>query len=209
MKKRLLNLFLLGCGIGCLSLFFIFNFLKPLSYVSSDFPSSPPELGGPFSLIDQYGHRRTLKEFEGKYVLIYFGYTYCPDICPLGLNHISKALTLLGQDRDKIVPIFITIDPLRDTVELLKLYAQNFNANFIMLTGTTAEIEAVKKDYKVFAKRSDKDDKMSDYLLDHSTLVYLLNKKGQFIRMFPHSTDPEKMAAYINSEILNDIKGRQ
>jgi protein SCO1/2 len=120
----------------------IYKFQKPSSY-SMDIRQDhdPNVLGGDFSLTDQHGKRRSIHEFKGKYMLIYFGYTYCPDICPMGLTNITKALKLLERNRDDVIPIFITVDPTRDTPENLQLYAQNFHPNYVMLTGTEAEIE--------------------------------------------------------------------
>lgn len=165
-----------------------------------------PNIGGDFVLIDQHGIVRSTTEFRGKYQLIYFGYSFCPDICPLGLQNISGALTRLGRDLEQIVPIFVTIDPERDTVENLKIYATNFHPNFIMLTGTSDEIAAVLKKYKVYAAKAKPDGTMSDYLMDHSTLIYLLDRNGRFIKSFSHTTLPDEIAAALNATLADEKK---
>lgn len=206
---RLIRLFLIGSLVGFGILGVAFFKMRPsvqvVDHVGTQ-DASLPQIGGPFRLTDQYGNIRTSQEFRGRYMLIYFGYTYCPDVCPLGLNNISKALKLLGKDREKIVPIFVTVDPNRDTTELLKLYASNFDANFVMLTGDTAALEPLQRAYRVFSKRAENTVGMSDYLIDHSTLIYLMDPQGNFLRMFPHTTDPEKMLKIINTYLIQNIK---
>jgi cytochrome oxidase Cu insertion factor (SCO1/SenC/PrrC family) len=166
----------------------------PISYVQDKPSSGEAELGGPFVLTDQYGKKRDSQEFKGKLMLIYFGYSFCPDICPTGLQNITGALNLLKRDREQIVPLFVTVDPKRDTSDHLKIYASNFHPNFIMLTGTKDEIKAISKLYKVYAAKSDEGPSSSDYLIDHSTLIYLMDQNGKFLEYFPHSTPPEKLS---------------
>jgi len=151
-------------------------------------------IGGDFALKDQYGKVRTAAEFKNKYMLIYFGYSYCPDICPTGLGGITRALTLLGPLREKIQPIFITIDPERDTVEHLNLYMQNFDPAFIALTGTAEQIEGVKKTFKVFSKKRHDQQGYSDYLMDHSSFVYVMGPGNTYLTHFTHATPPQEMA---------------
>jgi cytochrome oxidase Cu insertion factor (SCO1/SenC/PrrC family) len=167
-----------------------------------------PQIGGAFILQDQHGMKRSSTEFNAKYQLIYFGYSFCPDICPLGLQNISGALTALGRNLDDVVPIFITIDPERDTVENLKIYASNFHPKIIMLTGTLAEIASVLKMYKVYAAKAKPDGTMADYLMDHSTLIYLMDRQGHFLKSFPHTTPPEELSKAI-TQILAKEKVRR
>lgn len=167
-----------------------------------------PRIGGDFTLTDQHGIRRSTTEFRGKYRLIYFGYSFCPDICPLGLQNMSGALSILGRDLDEVVPIFVTIDPERDTVENLKIYATNFHSKFIMLTGTAQEVESVLKSYKVYAARAKPDGTMADYLMDHSTLIYLMDREGHFMKSFPHTTPPEELAKAVAVLLGNEQKHR-
>lgn len=151
-----------------------------------------PDIGGAFSLTDQHGNVRTDQEFRGKYMLVYFGYSYCPDICPMGLTNISQGLRGIKNNRDEIVVLFITVDPERDDVPLLKNYSQNYDPNILFLTGDRAAIDAVKAHYKVFAARVD-DVQTTDYLMDHSTLIYLMDRSGKFIDHFPHTVDPKQL----------------
>lgn len=153
-----------------------------------------PQIGGNFTLTDQYGMKRSTSEFHGKYQLIYFGYSFCPDICPLGLQNMSSALTALKRDLEEVAPIFVTIDPQRDTVENLKIYASNFHPKFTMLTGTSQEVTPVLKNYKVYAAKAKPDGTMADYLMDHSTLIYLMDREGHFIKSFPHTIAPADLA---------------
>lgn len=169
----------------------------PLSYVKDKPSQGVANIGGPFSLTDQNGNLRNSDEFKGKFMLVYFGYSYCPDICPLGLGNMSQALNLLQRDREQVVPIFITIDPLRDTVKHLKVYASNFHPNFIMLTGSEKEIAPVLKIFRIYSAKSSDHGNGSDYLMDHSTLIYLMDKDGNFLQQFPHSTAPEVLASSI------------
>lgn len=150
-------------------------------------------IGGDFTLTDQFGKTRTARDFQGKYMMVYFGYTYCPDICPTGLQAMSETLEAIGPLKDKIQPLFITVDPERDTVEYMASYMENFHPKFLALTGTKAQVEKASKAYKVYASRV-KDDSSTDYLIDHSSIVYIMDKKGKYIGHFNHATPPEEMA---------------
>lgn len=157
-------------------------------------------IGGPFQLTDHNGNRVTEKSFSGKYLLVYFGYTYCPDVCPTGLTEISNALDLLGPVADKLQPLFITIDPARDTPEQLKEYATYFHPRLIGLTGTPAEIAAAAKTYRIYYAKVDSKEPNADpddYTMDHSAIVYLMGPDGQFRQHFSHGTDAETMARRI------------
>lgn len=183
------------------------RFADPSAFVLDFSNKGSQEIGGRFSLIDQHGKTRHSEEFEGKFRLIYFGYSFCPDVCPMGLDNISKALKILERDRDQIVPIFVTVDPDRDTPKNLNLYSQNFHPRFVMLTGDQKTIEKVKKDFHVFSQKAkESETNTTDYLIDHSTLIYIMDREGKFIRMFPHTTEPEKIAAMINESLSGEYK---
>ncbi len=162
---------------------------------------SVSSIGGSFDLIDQFGHVRHDREFRGKLMLVYFGYAYCPDICPMALNGLTKVLKDLGKDRDQVNVLFVTCDPKRDTVENLKLYAQNYDPNIIMLTGNELKIERAQKAYKVYAKAA-KQENMSDYLVDHSSAIYLMNRDGSFIQMFAHNVDTKKIMKAVQPYLI-------
>ena len=153
-------------------------------------------IGGPFTLTDQTGKTRTNAEFRGKYMLIYFGYTYCPDFCPTELNTMSEAMGLLGADAAKVQPIFITIDPARDTVEQLKVYAQSFDPRLVALTGTPEQIAVVAKAYRVYYAKAP-GAKGGDYLMDHSTFIYLMGPDGAYLTHFRYGMSAQDMAAGI------------
>jgi cytochrome oxidase Cu insertion factor (SCO1/SenC/PrrC family) len=163
---------------------------KPIAYVVDKKTVETAPFGGDFTLTNVDEKPFFLHEVRGKFIVLYFGYTFCPDICPLGLSNISKALASLERDRDQFVPIFITVDPKRDTTELLKVYASNFDPAFVMLTGTDKAIETVKDQYRVYAKSVAHG---NAYLVDHSTYVYLLDREGKFIKHIPHDMTAAEM----------------
>lgn len=201
MTLKYIRLGILGLA-GALAVLGAFTYyfkITPKSYVSASTTKVLPNLGGPFKLTDQFGKIRTNEEFRGKFMLVYFGYTFCPDVCPLGLQNMTAGLTQLGRDIEKVVPIFITIDPARDTVENLQIYAQNWHSSFIMLTGEEKEINPVLKAYKVYAVKAKPDGTMADYLMDHSALVYLMDRNGKLVDYFPHTTEPDEMAKIIRN----------
>ena len=157
-----------------------------------------PSIGGSFSLTNQFGKVVTEKDFLGKYFLLFFGYTYCPDVCPTALTSISEALDLLGDPGKSIVPIFITVDPARDTVEHLKEYSKFFHPRLITLTGTEEQIRSVSKLYRVyFSKSKEHKDDAFDYLMDHSGITYLMGPDGKFISHFSHGLEPDLLAKRI------------
>lgn len=158
------------------------------------------EIGGPFTLTDHTGVKVTEASFQGKYMLIQFGYTFCPDICPTGLSTITTALEKLGRDANQIQPIFVTIDPERDTPKKLSSYVEHFYPGLRGLTGTEVQIENIAKSYRVFRKKVGSS-VSGDYLMDHSTFTYFMNPKGKLALMFRHETNPDIMAKAIADEI--------
>ena len=154
-------------------------------------------IGGPFTLVDQSGQTVTDADFHGRAMLIYFGYTYCPDVCPFSLQIMAAALEQLDPElRDRIQPILITIDPERDTVDQLSQYVASpaFPPDLIGLTGTPEQIAAVSGVYRVAFRRSEGEAE-DDYLMDHSSIVYLMDSQGRFVDVFAHGSDPQTMAA--------------
>jgi protein SCO1/2 len=147
-------------------------------------------IGGPFSLIDHTGQRVTEADYADRVKLIFFGYSFCPDICPTELSRISTVLDDLGRDAEKVVPIFVTIDPHRDSVEALRDYQASFHPAIQMLTGNTAEIAAMAANYRVYYQRVGKDD---DYLMDHSSFTFLIDTKGVMREHFTPQSTVEQM----------------
>jgi protein SCO1/2 len=152
-----------------------------------------PLVGGPFTLTDQTGKRVTDKDLRGRWALIYFGYTYCPDACPLGLQNMTHALDLLGDKAKTIRPVLITVDPARDTVAALADYAKSFHPDLLALTGSESEIAAAAKAYRVYYKKVESA-QHSDYLMDHSSIIYLMDPQGRYATHFTHQTSPQDMA---------------
>ena len=158
-------------------------------------------VGGPFTLIDQTGRKVTDKDFLGKYMLVFFGYTYCPDECPTELQVMSAALDSLGPKADDIQPIFISFDPQRDTPDVLKQYVANFHPRLVGLTGSPGEIASVAKAYRVYYSKVEGASGPDTYLMDHSTIMYLMDKQGKFLKHFTYSTDAAALAKAIEAAI--------
>ncbi len=159
-------------------------------------------VGGPFSLTDQTGRRVTDKDFLGKYMLVIFGFTYCPDVCPTELQVMSAALDQLGTKADSIQPLFITIDPQRDTPEVLKQYVSNFHPRLVGLTGTADEIASVAKAYRVYYSKVENNAGPDNYLMDHSTIIYLMDRQGRFLKHFTYTTDAPAFAQALGQAII-------
>jgi protein SCO1 len=150
-------------------------------------------IGGPFTLLDQNGKTVTDKDFRGRLMLVFFGFTHCPDICPGELQVISASLAALGNKAADVIPIFITLDPERDTPAVMADYVKNFGSRFVALTGSREAIASAAKAYRIaYSKRGDA--KASDYSIDHSEFAYLMGRDGQYITHFPYGTPAEKMA---------------
>ena len=149
-------------------------------------------IGGPFHLVDQNGKTVTDGDLKGKWSLVYFGYTHCPDACPTALNDIAIALDELGPQRGAVRPVFITVDPERDTPEVLKSYVTSFDAPILALTGSREEIAQAAKDYRVYyAKHPEAG---GDYSMDHSSVIYVMDPEGRFTASFTHESSPEQIA---------------
>jgi protein SCO1/2 len=150
-------------------------------------------IGGPFALTDQNGARRTDADFRGRLMLVYFGFTYCPDVCPTDLQQMGLAVEQLGPVGKMVQPIFITVDPARDTPEHLKDYMPLFHPRFVGLTGDAAEIREAARAYRVYYEKVERADK-SDYTLDHSAFIYLMDRGGRYLGFFPPGTSAERLA---------------
>jgi protein SCO1 len=149
-------------------------------------------VGGPFRLVDQNGKMVTDADLRGKWSLVYFGYTHCPDACPTALNDIAVALDELGPKRGAVRPVFITVDPERDTPEVLKAYVTAFDAPILALTGTPEEIAQAAKSYRVYyAKHPEAG---GDYSMDHTSVIYVMDPQGRFTASFTHESSPEEIA---------------
>jgi cytochrome oxidase Cu insertion factor (SCO1/SenC/PrrC family) len=150
-------------------------------------------VGGPFQLTDHTGAAVTEADYAGSYKIVYFGYTYCPDVCPTGLTVITEALDLLGSESKAVKPLFITVDPERDTTAVMADYHQHFHPSFSNLTGTVEQIADVARAYRVFYQKVEDAD-AGVYLMDHSAVTYLMAPGGGFLAHFGSETTPEQLA---------------
>ncbi|WP_439365454.1 SCO family protein [Bradyrhizobium sp. DASA03005] len=154
--------------------------------------AQPAAIGGPFQLTDQNGKAVTDKSLKGKPTLIFFGYTHCPDVCPTSLFEISEVLRALGKDADKVNAIFISVDPERDTPATMRDYLSSFDPHLQGLSGDPAETAKVITSYRVYAKKVPTKD--GDYTMDHTALIYLMDRDGRFVSPFNLKRTPEEAA---------------
>jgi protein SCO1/2 len=155
--------------------------------------SAAVKIGGPFTLTNHFGKNVSDTAYRGHYLYIYFGYGYCPDVCPTELANMAATIDALGSQADKVQPLFITLDPERDTTEFLAEYVTQFHPQFIGLTGSLEKIAAVANSYRVFYRKA-QDEDASEYLMDHSNFVYFMGDNGGFLTMFRGGTNPEAAA---------------
>ena len=152
------------------------------------------KIGGPFILVDHTGAERTEADLKGRHALIYFGYTFCPDVCPTALADMLIALDELGPDAALVQPVFITIDPERDTPRVLKDYVGNFHPRLIGLSGNAAQVSKAARAYRVYYGKVDDPEAGENYLMDHSSVIYLMDPDGRYLTHFSHGTAPDTMA---------------
>ena len=182
--------FLLGVLIGLGALILNSGNQQPGRVVTS----GKALVGGPFELVGKGGKVVTDKDFHGRNMLVFFGFTRCPDICPAELQVMAAALDDLGDKADKVVPVFITLDPERDTPDSVAAYVENFGPSFVGLSGSPEAIKSAAKAYRV-AYQKYQDESMGDnYSIDHSALAYFMGPDGEFLTHVPYGTPPKKMA---------------
>ena len=190
--RRALTAFLLAVLVICgMLLYRLWMERAPSGIVSGE-----ALVGGPFELTDQDGIAVTDQTYKGKLMLIYFGFTYCPDACPTALGVMSAALDKLDVAAERVVPMLITVDPERDTPAVLKDYVSNFHPRMVGLTGTPEQIAQVAKAYRVFYQKAS-GATGGDYLMDHTLLIYLMDGEGKYLENFPPNATPDEMAAKI------------
>ena len=153
----------------------------------------PSAIGGPFQLVDQDGKTITDESMKGRPFLVFFGFTHCPDICPTTLFEVSELLTKLGPDADRVGALFVTVDPERDTAGKMKDYLSSFDPHLVGVTGDPAAITAMIKSYRVYAKKVPLD--AGGYTMDHTAIVYLMDKDGRFVAPFNMKRRPQEAAA--------------
>jgi protein SCO1/2 len=190
MRWKLLAAILIGFALGGGAAYVVRSGQSPVEIGTA-------LIGGPFSLVDQTGKRVTEKDFAGRHLLVFFGFTQCPDICPTGLQVMAATLDKLGTKADGLVPMFITVDPARDTPEIMQAYVSAFHTRLTGLTGSEAEIQAVTKAYRVYAKRVDDPGSAGGYTMDHSGFIYLMDPAGTYVTHFRHNANPDELVARI------------
>lgn len=157
-------------------------------------------LGGPFTLVDHTGRTVTERDFAGRVLLVYFGYTYCPDVCPTELGTMVAAIDAMGAAGERVTPVFITIDPERDTQAGIADYVSRFHPRMVGLTGTSEQIAQAARAYRVYyAKVQPRD--TTEYLMDHSSFIYLVGPDGRVRSLFRPETAPEAMAAAVTAQL--------
>ncbi len=162
--------------------------------------ASGPQVGGPFTLTDHTGRKVSEADFAGRFMLIYFGFTYCPDICPTEMQTFAEVMDRLGPLADRVQPLLITVDPARDTPEHLAGYVMLFHPRLVGLTGTEAQIAQVARAYRVYYAKTEV--KGPDtYLMDHSAAVYLMGPDGRFVSIFGRGVPAERIADQIRARI--------
>lgn len=175
-----------------------------------DAAQGPGGVGGPFSLVDHEGRRVTEQDYAGRFLLVYFGFTFCPDICPTDLQVVGQAMDMLtSEERQRVQPLFITIDPARDRPAVLAEYVRLFHPAIVGLTGTEAEIAAVAKEYRVYyARAAGPEGQGPEYMMDHSTQTFLMTPDGRLASLFPTGTDPQALVAALRAAMAKSGNSR-
>ena len=163
-------------------------------------------IGGPFTMLNHKSETVTEKIFEGRYTLYFFGYTFCPDVCPTELQVITAALKELGLDASKITPVFVSIDPERDTPKIIREYIANFDSRFVGLTGTPEQLAVMAKAFHIYYKKETDPKDAQNYGMDHPSILYLMAPDGKFAKHFPYTTDAKNLALGLKS-VLQDAGG--
>ena len=163
-------------------------------------------VGGPFELTDHTGHIRTERDFRGQLMLVYFGFTYCPDICPTDLQAIGLALDKLGSVAASVQPLFITVDPERDTADHLAQYVPMFHPRLIGLTGSAAAIRKAADAYKVYYAKVSLGKAADDYTVDRTAFIYLMDRDGNYLGFFPPGTSADRMVEIIRPRLAEPAR---
>jgi protein SCO1/2 len=164
-------------------------------WLSGNGGNGPVSIGGPFTLQDGSGKLVTDHDFRGKYMLVYFGYTFCPDVCPTTLTAVADAMDKLGPAAARVQPIFITVDPKRDTPKVVKQYAAAFGPSIVGLTGTAEEVATAAKEYRVYYAEHSTGPGADDYSMDHSSVLYLMGPDGGFVAPVRADQSGDEIAA--------------
>ena len=192
----------LGCGIGVAGAYLLDLF--PAGPAAESREGGP---GGPFTLTAHTGQRMSDADFRGSYTLVFFGFTFCPDVCPTTLADMHAVLEALGDDAAAVQPLFVSVDPERDTPEVLATYVAAFDDRIVGLTGTEAEIKAITEDYGVFYEYVPDEVDPEFYLVNHTAAIYLMDRDGRFVRVFSTQTPTDEMVTEIRAVMAEDATG--
>lgn len=173
---------------------------KPAPVVTT---TGTADIGGPFTLVSTRGGTVTDQTYRGKWLVLFFGYTYCPDVCPTTLNNISVALEELGADANKLQPVFVTVDPDQDTREVLSDYLKSFDSRIVGLTGTQAQIDRIVKEYRIYVAKQKSESGDDDYLVVHSAYIYLMDPQGKFVNVIQGTQSGKEIAAWLRKETVH------
>jgi cytochrome oxidase Cu insertion factor (SCO1/SenC/PrrC family) len=194
-RLRLALFVVAGVMVGAVAALAVFPAARERVLGAISLPSAGTALvGGPFTLTDHTGKRVTEKDFRGRFMLIFFGFTYCPDVCPTALQVMSAALEKLGPAAQRFTPVLVTIDPERDTPAQLAMYVKSFDPRLVGLTGSPAEIDAVSKAYRVYVKKVADPKSTAGYTFDHSSIIYVMGPDGEYRTHFTHATNVDVLA---------------
>ena len=183
---------LLGFSAATLCVFYVMSFREAIHGVAATTP-----IGGPFTLVDDTGATVTQRTIAGKPYVLYFGYTFCPDVCPTTLLDLSRWIQKLGPDADKLNYVFVTVDAERDTPKLMHDYLSSFDKHIRGFTGTPQQIATIAKAYRVFYKKVPTDD--GSYTMDHSAIIYLMGADDQFVTVIPYQEEDAAALAKLKS----------
>ena len=198
MRSKLIGSIAIGLLLGGLGALAIFNNAGDKAGTTQ---SGAALIGGPFQLTDTTGKAVTDEDFRGRYMLVFFGFTNCPDICPAGLQLIGAALDKLGDKADKVVPIFVSVDPERDTLQKLAIYVKNFDNRVVGLTGTPEQIDAIAKAYRVFFEKTPNASTPNEYGINHTSIIYLMGPDGKYVDHFTPMTGIDAMVEKLDKRL--------
>ena len=174
--------------------------------VGKSIRTGTPAIGGPFTLVSTDGETVTDQSFRGKWLLIFFGYTFCPDLCPTALTNVSVALEKFGADTRQLQPLFVTVDPQRDTRDVMANFLKSFDPRILGLTGTQAQIDSVIKQYRLYVALQKSETGGGDYLVEHSAYIYLMDPEGKFVNVIEGKEDGDAIAAWLRKEMTRAMR---
>ncbi len=194
MNIKLVAVALAGLALGVLAAVSLLPGVRDRMPSQGSASLGAAQVGGPFQLVDPAGKAVSDASFRGSYMMVYFGYTHCPDVCPAGLQVMAAALDKLGPKAERVVPVFITLDPARDSGKSLGDYVRSFHPRLVGLTGSEQAIADVAKAYRVYSRKVVDPKAPADYTLDHTSVIYIMGPSGEFAMHFTHASTPDAIA---------------